>query len=270
MAPLIVVIPSYNRPEKLAKTVEGVRRELQPEDVVVFDQPVGKPAGLGGAWNTVVRMATQKHGPSARYLLLDDDCHFPVLGNLGHALQHFDDDPLLGMVQVQALPGVLSPRGTVLPFIMHAFLARGEVFFDSAAGPGVNYDPRETVSIEVGMSLDVGFAGWRQLRTQRVRIIREMVARATTREHNATKKYDGGIEGSVKDGAPVICSFMERFVETGLVTCRTHSRQGAVIPWYPSVRLTPRGALACRKAQGVRSMVLGIHTGGSHGEREAD
>jgi hypothetical protein len=262
MKPLIVAIPSYNRPEKLARTVEGIQRELHPHDVVVYEQAAGKPAGLGKAWHTVTKMAAAAYGPNAFYLLLDDDCHFPIIGDFHHALRHFDDDPLLGVVQVQAREGPISPRGTVLPFVMHAFLVRGQVLWPSAAGEGVNYDPRETVSIEVGMSLDVGFAGWRQLRTQRVRIVREMVPRAddkNQKEHYATPKYDGGIEGSVKDGAPVVCTFKERFVDTGLVTCSWYSRRGVLIPNYPSVKLTQRGKLRVKKALATRAMVLQVH-----------
>jgi hypothetical protein len=112
---------------------------------------------------------------------------------------------------------------TFRPFLYHVFFIRGQVILE-----GLNYDPREHPKHEVEYSLRVWLAGWRLVRTMRASIPHPGASVGQV-------QFGGGAELSIRHGIPVESHWKEKFMDTGLVTCTTFTRDGQVCPNYTSV-----------------------------------
>lgn len=234
--PLVALVPSYDRPALLARTLEGLRDVVRPDDIRVLAQPKGHPLGSGEARRRLCAEAVAAHGPDCVLLSLDDDATFvPGEANVAWAADLFDD-PRVGIVQLTNRRGPTRDHQTEHPYLYHVYLLRGALVAE-----GLTYEPDEYAD-ELTLSLRAWLAGWTLLRTQRARVLHHVTPRGRVGPQG------GGREGAFAEGhVPVRSTFLARFRDTGLVTCQEGTRAGVALPTpYASVRVTP---LARRRHQ---------------------
>lgn len=246
MRPIVAVIPSYNASGWLARTVDGCRRVVQPDALLVLDQPAGHPLGSGEARRRLCEQTVAEYGPDCLILSLDDDCTFtPGVSDSEHirwAGEHFDEDPTVGIVQLVNSSKPPTDKHSEAALLYHVFLISGRLVAE-----GCNYDPHE-YGDEIDLSLRAWFAGWRLLRTGRARV-----------RHHVTSRYQqrsdrGGREAAFQAGlTPVRCTFVERYLDTGLTTANIAARDGVLLPTpYHSIHPTAKGRAAHAAAYAAR------------------
>ena len=248
---LVVTIPSYDREEWLAHTVEGVRDVMRPDDLIVYEQPKGKPDGIGTARRKIHEMAVAKHGEDALYLMMDDDAHLqehPELVNIRWAMQHFEEMPLLGVCQCTISLDPLVDTFRRRRWVAHSYLIRGAVL-TGGGSVATAYRDNENHADELLFSMEAWLHGWTVGTTGRCRIPRHVFLRSKKcfgeePEVASDPKAVGGSEGSVADGAVSQSRVWDVLVDRGLaVVSGFHYRGQHRIPIMTRVQVTGKGLM---------------------------
>lgn len=231
--PLIAIVPSYGRPLVLERSLEMVKNHIQPDDLLVLEQPQGRPLGSARARRMLVEQALVKHGSYSAILSLDDDLDLngqTTPQNFRAATDLLDEHNGVGIVQ---LPNRHAPSGKPLSLLApacHAFLINGEM-----VEKGINYDPDE-YSNDTTLSMLAYFAGWSVVSTGRAAVKHAVSSRGRI------DKTGGGIEGAYRDGIPVVCRLWPQWRQEGLVSYTAGHRNGVELPTpYSSVGILPAG-----------------------------